>query len=122
MKCCPTCGRPYAPDLTVTGPVRGRLVDIVANRPDGLTRDELFNLLYAEDANGGPDPNVISVLIYKANCQLRSQGYRITVTWMGRGARYKLVKIDGNTVRQSSRHRNPGLLRGTEPAGTERKH
>jgi hypothetical protein len=91
---CPTCHRPLAPELAVNGPVRQRLVDIIANRPDGITRAELIDVIYAEAINGGPNtPNTISVLIHLANQQLAEQGYRITAAWRGRGGRYRLVRL-----------------------------
>jgi hypothetical protein len=91
---CPTCHRPFPPRLTVHGPVRQRIVDLIANRPDGITRNEILNLAYADDPNGGPDdPNTISVLIKHANAELVTQGFRILPAWRGRGARYRLVRI-----------------------------
>ncbi len=76
------------------GPVRQRIVDIVANRPDGITRGELLDVVYADDPNGGPEnPNTVSVLIHCANQQLAQQGYRIESAWRGRGGRYCLVKV-----------------------------
>ena len=75
---CPTCRRPFPPPLFVHGPVRQRIVDATANRPDGVTRNELLDLVYADDAGGGPDnPNTISVLIKHANAELAPQGFRI---------------------------------------------
>jgi hypothetical protein len=75
-------------------------VDIVANRPDGVTRGELMDCLYASDPNGGPDyPNTISVLIHFANIRLKQLGYRIKGSG-GPGSRYFLVKIDADTERQ----------------------
>jgi hypothetical protein len=91
---CPTCRRPFPPSLIVHGPVRQRVVDLIANRPDGITRGELINLVYADDPNGGPDtPNTISVLVKDANKELAAQGYCIEPAWLGRGARYRLVRI-----------------------------
>jgi hypothetical protein len=91
---CPTCQRPLAPQLVVRGPVRQRIVDTVANRPDGITRGELIDIVYADDIDGGPDtPNTVSVLIHLANQQLSRQGYRIESAWRGRGGRYRLVRI-----------------------------
>ena len=91
---CPTCHRPFPPRLVVHGPVRQRIIDAIANRPDGITRGELLSLVYADDVNGGPDnPNTISVLIKHANAELAAQGFRIAPTWLGRGARYRLVRI-----------------------------
>jgi hypothetical protein len=91
---CPTCHRPLAPELAVNGPVRQRIVDVVANRPDGITRGELIAVVYADDVNGGPStPNTISVLVHLANQQLAKQGYRIEAAWRGRGARYRLARL-----------------------------
>jgi hypothetical protein len=78
----------------VRGPVRQRIVDLIADRPDGITRGEIIAAVYADDPNGGPDnPNVISVLIKHANAELATQGFHITPAWLGRGARYRLVKV-----------------------------
>ena len=104
-KFCPACGRPFPPELSVSGTVRRRMVDIVSRRPDGVTRDELISLVYAEDPDGGPNcPNIISVLVYHANKQLAVQGYRIKVGWRGKGARYFLEKLnnDADSQRQSA--------------------
>lgn len=91
---CPACHRPLAPKLVVTGPVRQRIVNIVADRPDGITRGELIDVVYSGDPNGGPENlNTVSVLIHCANQQLVKQGYRIEAAWRGRGGRYRLVKV-----------------------------
>ena len=95
---CPCCGRPYPPELAVGGSVRQRLVDIVASRPDGVTRGELMDCLYATDPNGGPDyPNTISVIIHFANIKLKTYGYRIKGSG-GPGSRYFLVKANADSV------------------------
>jgi len=91
---CPACQRPFPPQLVVHGPVRQRIVDLIANRPDGITRSEILAAVYADDINGGPDnPNTISVLIKRANEELAVQGFHIEPAWLGRGARYRLVRI-----------------------------
>jgi hypothetical protein len=91
---CPHCKRPFPPRLVVRGPVRQWIVDIIADRPDGVSRTELLDIVYADSIDGGPDtPNTVSVLIHCANQQLAEQGYRIEAAWRGRGARYRLVKI-----------------------------
>jgi hypothetical protein len=93
-KICSACRRPFPPDLVVHGPVRQRIVDVIADRPDGITRGELLDLVYADDIDGGPDnPNTISVLIKHANAELAPQGYRIESMWRGPGARYRLVGV-----------------------------
>ena len=90
---CPHCRRPFPPPLIVSGPVRQRIVDTIANRPDGITRAELLNAVYADDVDGGPDnPNTIAVLIKHANAELAPQGYRIAPAWRGRGARYRMIR------------------------------
>jgi hypothetical protein len=91
---CPHCKRPFPPRLIVRGPVRQRIVELVADRPDGITRAELLNVIYAGDPNGGPEtPNTVSVLIHLANQQLAEQAYRIAAAWRGRGGRYRLIKV-----------------------------
>jgi hypothetical protein len=78
----------------VHGPIRQRIVDLVANRPDGITRSEILETVYADDIDGGPDsPNTVCVLIKRANEELATQGFRIEPTWLGRGARYRLVRV-----------------------------
>ena len=99
---CPECGRPHAPKLAVSGPVRQRIVNIIANRPDGITRDQLMLAVYGNDPNGGPEnPNVISVLVNHANRELRPQGYEISAR-PGRGALYRLRSI--RPIRERKRH------------------
>jgi hypothetical protein len=93
---CPKCRRPFPPALVVHGPVRQRIVDLIANRSDsgGITRAEIIATIYADDIDGGPDnPNTVSVLIKHANEELAAQGYRIAPTWLGRGARYRLIQL-----------------------------
>ena len=76
------------------GPVRQRIVDLIAARPDGITRSEIISIIYSDDPNGGPDnPNTISVLIKHANEELAAQGFHIEPAWLGRGARYRLVRV-----------------------------
>jgi hypothetical protein len=71
-----------------------RIVDAIANRPDGITRAELLDVVYADDIDGGAaNPNTIAVLIKRANEDLAAQGFRIEPTWRGRGARYHLTRI-----------------------------
>ena len=80
--------------LIVSGQIRQRIVDVIANRPDGITRGEILALVYAEDPNGGPsNPNTVSVLIKRANEELAPQGFRITPAWPGYGGRYRQERI-----------------------------
>ena len=92
---CPACHRPFPPPLVVTGPLRQRMVNILADRPDGLTINDLVDQVYANEPDGGPltAPRSLNVMAHKANKQLRAQGYQIKSMWMGRGAIYRLVRI-----------------------------
>jgi hypothetical protein len=93
LKICPQCRRPFPPALSVHGPVRQAIVNLIASRPDGITRHELMDSVYASDPNGGPEnPNTISVLVKRANEDLASQGYRITSDG-GPGSRYHLRRL-----------------------------
>jgi hypothetical protein len=93
LKICPQCQRPFPPALKVHGPVRQRIVNLIAGRPDGITRREIIDAVYASDPNGGPDTeNVISVLVKRANEDLADQGYRITSDG-GPGSRYRLRRL-----------------------------
>ena len=90
---CPYCGQALLPELRVTGRERRRLVEILARRPDGMTRRELADWLYADDANGGPE-NTLAVcqLVHQARLQLSRQGYTI-LSDRGPGAHYRLAKL-----------------------------
>ena len=93
---CPQCRRPFPPPLIVSGSVRQRLLDIIGNRPDGISIGDLVELVYADDPDGGPVTALrsVNVMIHKANAQLAAQGYQIKAIWLGRGARYRLVRSD----------------------------
>lgn len=91
---CPLSGRPCPRKLLVSGPVRQRILDVIATRPHGVTRAQLIWLVYGEDPNGGPNnPNVVCVHISNANRELRPQGYEIAATG-GPGSIYYLVRTD----------------------------
>jgi hypothetical protein len=90
---CPYCGQALLPELRVTGRERRRLVEILARRPEGMTRRELADWLYADDPNGGPE-NTLAVcqLVHQARLQLCEQGYTI-ISDRGPGAHYRLAKL-----------------------------
>jgi hypothetical protein len=91
---CPQCRRPFPPPLAVSGPIRQRLVDLLINSPDGIAVRELVGLVY-DDPNGGPltAQRSLNVIAHRANKELRRQGFQITSTWRGRGAKYQLVAL-----------------------------
>jgi hypothetical protein len=79
--------------------VRQRIVDVIAGRPDGITRAELLDVVYGDDVDGGPEnPNTVAVLIKHANAELAPRGYQIAPTWRGRGARYRLIEIQSTAA------------------------
>ena len=90
---CPYCGQPLRLEPRVTGRERRRLVEILARRPDGMTRRELADWLYSDDPNGGPE-NTFAVcqLVHQARLQLAAQGYTI-ISDRGPGAHYRLAKL-----------------------------
>jgi hypothetical protein len=79
----------------VTGSRRQRLVDVVSNRPDGITIGDLVDAVYADDPDGGPvtAPRSVNAMIHMANRQLAAQGHQIRPMSLGRGARYRLVRM-----------------------------
>jgi hypothetical protein len=106
------CRRPFPPALIVTGPIRRRIVDAIANRPDGITINELMDVVYGDDPAGGPDtPNSLYVIIKHANEQLSDQGYQIKPAWRGRGAGYRLIKT-GTAPSRSTMSAIDELFRG----------
>jgi hypothetical protein len=108
--------------LLVSGPVRQRVVNLVASRPDGIPTAELHSLVYATDPNGGPSLNNIVAVVHYANKQLRPQGYEIYPTSRGRGARYALRVFDADAKRQPARAIDHLRLEGSQPTVAPRQH
>lgn len=54
-KCCPTCQRPFAPEVDVGGPKRQKIYDYIAKHPEGVTREQVMTAVYADDPDGGPE-------------------------------------------------------------------
>jgi len=100
---CPQCGRPYPCEppatLPVTGPVRRALVNIIASRPDGITRDEIMDRLYANSPDAPEGPASVHVLVHLANKQLKRNGLKIWAS-RGPGARYYLGRIERGPLGQ----------------------
>lgn len=55
-----------------------------SKRPNVVTKQSIWNSLYALDPNGGPDPKVIDVMIYHIRKKLAPAGLEIVTVW-GRG-------------------------------------
>jgi hypothetical protein len=94
LETCPCCGQTIAPALFFPRrTVSQRLYDFVAKRPQGVTRNEIADAIYAEDPNGGPDSEgAVKALIWRMNITLRAHKLKIRSS-MGRGSVYRLVQL-----------------------------
>ncbi len=109
MKCCPTCNRPYAPKVVVRGPKRQALCDFVFRHPDGVTRRQIADHVYADEPDGGPELlNVISVMTRAINRQLEDQDHDMRLRGNGGpGSVFKFVPKDTPKYRLSARDNAP---------------
>lgn len=94
MKRCPTCKRPFGPDIDVGGIKRQRLFDYVARHPEGVTRDQIMTAVYKGDATGGPeDPKIVGVVVRQINQRLRKMGHSHRIRGAGGpGSTYRLLE------------------------------
>lgn len=75
LPCCPTCNRPFPPEIVVGGRVRQRVWEFIKAHVNGVTREQIIGHVYSEYPNGGPDSfNTISVHINQINKILKEQG------------------------------------------------
>ena len=89
---CQHCGQIIPPKSTIfdNALVKKRIYSFIAKHPEGVTRDQVFERVYADDRDGGPDyPNVISVHIASMNRMLKPLGVRIHSTG-GHWTRYTI--------------------------------
>ncbi len=104
MTDCPCCGQTLPTDgpagLKLTRSQR-RIYDIIRKAgPNGITSDVIFDRLYRDDPDGGPDTQtkIISVFICSLNKKLPKFGQKIqSGDWGGRAPRfatYTLVRLD----------------------------
>lgn len=95
VKCCPTCNRPWAPDIQVGGQRRQGLLDYIIKHPEGVTTERLKGHVWADDADGGPDSRtIVAVMIRQINIKLEDQGEKIRVRGSGGpGSVYKAVYL-----------------------------
>jgi hypothetical protein len=71
-----------------------RLFVLVARAQHGITPERLFDMLYADDADGGPDTGHRAVCVQRVitNRKLKSLGIHIATTGRGRaGGFYELA-------------------------------
>lgn len=92
MKCCPTCGRPFAPAVELGGR-RQQVYDFIAKR-DGVSCERIIDFLYSHDPNGGPETavKVVHQIICAINRMLRQKkSDMLIVSTGGVGAVYRLA-------------------------------
>jgi DNA-binding winged helix-turn-helix (wHTH) protein len=95
LRCCPTCKRPFPPEIVVRGERRQALLNFLLNHPDGVRRDEIIDYVYADDSDGGPtNLSIVSVMVSNLNDILKrnNEDFRIRGTG-GPGSQYTIVSI-----------------------------
>lgn len=99
-KCCPTCGQtlPFALKFSVSlSPMQRKLVERVhrAGR-EGICSTDLFDFMYGDDPNGGPEHGVKSLasFICQLNYKIRADGKRVRAPKGG-------MRMPGNYVLES---------------------
>jgi hypothetical protein len=119
---CPHCGQGIPPKLSVTGYIRPQVVNLIAQRPDGITLREVTDMVYRTDPNQPGSRKSVWLLIRLANRELKPQGYQIVPLFRGPGARWVLRKFDGDPKREPARDQNATGLERTQSAGPPRQH
>lgn len=89
---CPCCHQIVPPRLIFEHqPVKQRIYDFIAAHPEGVTRAQLFDHVYAGDIDGGPlHLSTISVHIWGMNPVLERHGLMIRGA-RGPGSTFKLM-------------------------------
>jgi hypothetical protein len=74
---CSTCGQPIPPTGLRLPKIKARIYELVKRRP-GITAQELRDLVWAHDIDGGPEcRHTIFVHVAQLNDLLRSHGIRV---------------------------------------------
>ena len=114
--CCPTCGGPVADGADPAelldgfaggGRMRAILEAYVLAYPRKISRSNLIDRIYADDADGGADTahNIVSVLNARLRTKLEPMGWTINLGRSGQGniAHFGLVRLPAlSGTRQSS--------------------
>jgi DNA-binding response OmpR family regulator len=80
-------------------PIQLRIFWFVAANPQGVTRVEIFDMLYEEREDGGPFDHTLSVHLRHLNRRLQVSGLVIrTDPPRAHGARYQLRRIDNTHI------------------------
>ncbi|HXH94049.1 MAG TPA: hypothetical protein VNN25_20910, partial [Thermoanaerobaculia bacterium] len=91
MKCCPTCKRPFPPEIELSSRFRQKIYDFIARHPEGVTTMDIMQEIYAERLDGGPEsPNVIRVMVSHINAELERRG--IEGRLAGSGGRHSVYR------------------------------
>ena len=92
---CESCGQIIPPKLLFEHqPVKKRIYDFIAKHPEGVSRDQILDAVYADDPDGGPTPQAVSVHIFLMRRVLNPLGLTITSP-RGRGASFRLIAMGG---------------------------
>ncbi len=92
---CECCGQIIPPAIGALDNMRvkKRIYECVARHPEGVSRSEIIESVYADDPDGGPEfANVISVHVARINKLIEREGVRIHST-RGPHAVYRLVAL-----------------------------
>ncbi len=94
MTACPTCGHPvpddYVPGL-ILSPEQKKIFKIVCRRsPEGISQDDLANILYADRRDGGPNNAQVTIRTTIYNINRKLIPYRLRI--LGRGG-YRLTGV-----------------------------
>jgi DNA-binding response OmpR family regulator len=91
---CAHCGQVIPPKhLFDRQPIKRRIYEFVAAHPEGVTRQQIIDSVYADDIDGGPEfANVVSVHVKAMRPILEREGLTITCA-RGPGATYRLREL-----------------------------
>ena len=90
---CPCCKRAIPPKgLFSNQPVKKRIYEYLAAHPEGVTRQQILDRVWADDPDGGPEfANVVSVHVKHMRPILEREGLTISCA-KGAGATYRLER------------------------------
>lgn len=91
---CKHCGQPIPPQRWVgDGTKANRIYEFIAKHPEGVSRAEVADYVYADHHDGGPEHSLtcISTAINQMNRSLAKSGLQIKSS-RGHGARYRLIR------------------------------
>jgi hypothetical protein len=97
IKCCPTCQRPFPPEIQLTGKVRQRLYDYISKHPEGVSLQDIADYVYAEKPDGGPKwaESSLYITIQRVNRKLLAYGKLIKATG-GPGSVYRIIDVEAS--------------------------